>query len=157
MDRRAVDLAVEAEPGRGVAYRLPDGREIPIRAELCRWEPTCGFTLRSGEVVDAVRVEAFPPAFGAGLAEELQRVTWYPSTRKLWDGTKNVVAAPPDWLTFAPLVANLAGLPLGGGRKALAGAVAVVPSRVRGVERWAVVAVRGAGGIEWAIACLGAA
>ena len=98
-----------------------------------------------------------PPMFDAALAAELASKTWIPSVRKLWDGTKNTRPAPPDWLGSAALTHNLAGLHLGGPLRAIAGAVALVRTRDRGLERWALVAVRGVGGVEWAVAYLGPA
>lgn len=64
-DRARLDAEIAARPERRVAYRLPDGRLVRIAAELCRWEPTCGWTLASGVVVDAVRAEPLPAGCGS--------------------------------------------------------------------------------------------
>ena len=38
-------------------YQLPDGRIVPIRADLARGALLVSFTLEGGRIVDAVRVD----------------------------------------------------------------------------------------------------
>jgi hypothetical protein len=54
------------------AYRLPDGQIIHVQEELARGAQTIGFTLRGGEVVDAVRV---PPPVNRVVTDPPQRMT----------------------------------------------------------------------------------
>lgn len=102
-----------------------------------------------------------PPPYGPELERELRLVTWRRSTRTRLVAPPSLPSVmppsgPPEWLSYLPLEANLAGLPIGGGLRAEAGAVAVVTPRTGPPERWAVIAVRVSPRVvEWSVARLG--
>lgn len=88
------------------------------------------------------------------LSQLVQSRAFHPSVRKLWNGTDETEPAPPRWLGFHPVVANLAGMRLCGSGP-VAGAVVRVETRT-GIEWWVVIARgRCARTAEWAVALLG--
>lgn len=56
-------------------YRLPDGRVVPVDATAAKDAPVIGFTLKGGQVVEAVRLEE---QFKVGTEVQVLSPSWLP-------------------------------------------------------------------------------